>query len=149
MNRQILILLFLGLMLSEISGFAQWSTNPAVNNAICNLSGEQAIPKVATCPNGDTYIGFFSNEAGNYNVRLQRLDALGNILWAPNGILISANPQETWLTDWDMTCDAANHAILAFNDIRTGNTNVVAYRISPAGAFVWGDRKSTRLNSSH
>ena len=138
MNRPILILLFLGLLLSEITGFAQWSTNPAVNNAICTLSGEQAIPKVATCPNGDTYIGFFSNEAGNYNVRLQRLDALGNILWAPNGILISANPQETWLTDWDMTCDAANHAILAFNDIRTGNTNVVAYRISPAGAFVWG-----------
>jgi len=117
---------------------AQWSTDPAVNNNICNLDGEQVIPKIATCPNGDTYIGFFSSEGGNYNVRLQRLDVQGNILWAQNGILISDNTQETWLTDWDMTCDAANHAILAFNDIRSGNTNVVAYRISPSGNFVWG-----------
>ena len=108
--------------LFSFNGFSQWSTNPAVNNVICNLSGEQAIPKIATCANGDTYVGYFSNESGNYDVRLQRLDALGNILWAPNGILISSNPQETWLTDWDMTCDAADHAILAFNDIRTGNT---------------------------
>jgi hypothetical protein len=120
--------------------FAQWSTNPAVNNQICGLSGEQAIPKIATCANGDTYIGYFSNESGNYDVRLQRLDAQGNILWASDGILISANPQNTWLTDWDMTCDNDNHCILAFNDIRSsGNTNVVAYRISPSGTFIWGD----------
>ncbi|MBM3405135.1 MAG: T9SS type A sorting domain-containing protein [Bacteroidetes bacterium] len=118
---------------------AQWSTNPAVNNIICNLAGEQAIPKVAVCANGDTYFGYFSSEGGNYNVRLQKLDVQGNILWVANGILISNHPQNTWLTDWDMTCDASNHAILAFNDIRSGgNTNVVAYRISPAGTFVWG-----------
>ncbi len=134
--------------LFSFNGFSQWSTNPAVNNVICNLSGEQAIPKIATCANGDTYVGYFSNESGNYDVRLQRLDALGNILWAPNGILISSNPQETWLTDWDMTCDAADHAILAFNDIRTGNTNVVAYRISPSGNFVWGANGILLSNSS-
>ncbi|MFZ4522355.1 MAG: hypothetical protein ACOYNC_11660 [Bacteroidales bacterium] len=141
-------LLLVSFCLLSLHGVSQWSTNPAVNNVICSLSGEQAIPKIATCSNGDTYIGYFSNEGGNYNVRLQRLDALGNILWAPNGILISSNPQETWLTDWDMTCDAANHAILAFNDIRTGNTNVVAYRISPAGAFVWGANGIMLSNST-
>lgn len=131
--------LILVLFSIESATFAQWSNNPAINNAICTLPGEDAIPKIATCPNGDTYIGYFASESGNYNVRLQRLDQLGNQLWTANGILISAHPQETWLTDWDMTCDAANHAILVFNDIRTGNTNVVAYRISPSGAFVWGN----------
>lgn len=132
------LLLLLMTCCLTFGGHSQWSTNPAVNNVICSLSGEQAIPKIATCSNGDTYIGYFSNEGGNYNLRLQRLDALGNILWATDGILISANPQETWLTDWDMTCDGANHAILTFNDIRTGNANVVGYRISPTGTFVWG-----------
>jgi hypothetical protein len=141
-------LLLIALCLVPFNAISQWSTNPAVNNTICNLSGEQAIPKVATCSNGDTYIGYFSNESGNYNVRLQRLDALGNILWAPNGILISANSQATWLTDWDMTCDAANHAILAFNDIRTGNTNIVGYRISPSGSFVWGANGVQLSNTS-
>ena len=145
---RLLCFLVCAFFLLSFTGFSQWSTNPAVNNIICNLSGEQAIPKIATCPNGDTYIGYFSNEGGNYNVRLQRLDPLGNILWAPNGILISANQQETWLTDWEMTCDAANHAILAFNDIRTGSTNVVGYRISPAGSFIWGANGIMLSNST-
>jgi hypothetical protein len=128
---------------------AQWSTNPAVNNQICGLTGDQAIPKIATCANGDSYIGYFSNESGNYNVRLQRLNAQGYIQWAADGILISNNPQNTWLTDWDMTCDNANNCILAFNDIRSsGNTNVVVYRISPSGTFVWGANGILLSNST-
>lgn len=118
---------------------AQWSTDPGVNNPINITAGEQAIPKIATCPNGDTYIGFFSMESGNYNVRLQRLDAIGNPLWTTGGILISSHPQMTWLTDWDMAADDDNHCILAFQDIRnSGYNDVQVYRISPAGAFVWG-----------
>jgi hypothetical protein len=143
---------FLATLLAAIIpalSFSQWSTSPAVNNAINTLSGEQAIPKIATCPSGDTYIASFSNEGGNYNVRLQRLDAQGNALWATNGILISDNPQMSWLTDWDMTADASNHAILTFQDIRNGgNNNVVAYRISPSGTFVWGDDGIALSNST-
>ncbi|MHC1773889.1 MAG: carboxypeptidase regulatory-like domain-containing protein [Lentimicrobium sp.] len=117
---------------------AQWSNNAAVNNAIGALTGEQALPKIATCPNGDTYIGFFSNESGNYDVRLQRLDSQGNELWATGGILISNNASMTWLTDWDMTADVNNHCVLTWQDIRNGNNNAYAYRISPSGSFVWG-----------
>lgn len=145
MKKNLALLLYAMLPFTLI---AQWSTNPAVNNVICNLSGEQAIPKVATCANGDTYVGYFSNEGGNYDVRLQRLDVQGNLMWAANGIMISSHPQQTWLTDWDMTCDIANHCILAFNDIRTGNSNIVAYRISPAGGFVWGADGKQLSNSS-
>jgi hypothetical protein len=125
--------------LIPLVSLSQWSTDPAVNNPINILSGEQAIPKIATCPNGDTYIASFSNESGNYNVRMQRLNAQGVPQWVTNGILISDNPQDTWLTDWDMTADIDNHAILVFPDIRNGGANVVAYRISPTGSFVWGD----------
>ncbi len=117
----------------------QWSSNPAVNNGINTAAGEQAIPKVVTGPDSYTYIGFFSNEGGNYNVRLQRLDPQGNPQWASGGILVSSHPQMTWLTDWDMTVDNANHAILAFQDIRNGgNNNVVVYRIASDGSFSWG-----------
>jgi hypothetical protein len=126
-------------LLLPVVCLSQWSTNPAVNNPINILSGEQAIPKIATCPNGDTYIASFSNESGNYNVRMQRLNALGVAQWETNGILISDNTQASWLTDWDMVADPANHAILVFPDTRNGGANVVAYRISPSGSFVWGD----------
>jgi hypothetical protein len=126
-------------LLLPILALSQWSTDPAINNPINIMAGEQAIPKIATCPNGDSYIASFSNEGGNYNVRMQRLDAQGNPLWVTNGILISDNPQMTWLTDWDMTADNANYAILTFMDVRDGgNNNIFAYRISPDGSFIWG-----------
>jgi hypothetical protein len=118
---------------------AQWSTDPMVNNAIALAPGEEAIPKVATSISGLTYIAWFSNENGNYNVRLQKMDVFGNKQWADEGLLVSDNPSMTWLTDWDMTVDQQEHAILVWQDIRTGNNDVFAYRISPDGIFVWGE----------
>ncbi|RLC47372.1 MAG: hypothetical protein DRI23_11425, partial [Candidatus Cloacimonadota bacterium] len=97
--KKTIIVLFLTMLLAG-SLMAQWSSDPTENNAICDLAGEQAIPKVVNGPTGDTYIGFFSNDSGNYDVRLQRLDPQGNELWENQGILISDNPAMTWLTDW-------------------------------------------------
>ncbi len=119
------------------------------NLQISDLTGEQVISKTALCPNGDYYIGYFSSEGGNYNVRLQRLDNQGNKLWEENGILVSDHPSMTWLTDWDMTADHDNHAILTWQDIRSdGNNNTVAYRIAPDGTFVWGEDGIMLSNST-
>jgi hypothetical protein len=126
------------LMVVSLSSFSQWSTDPSINNALGTVPGEEAIPKVAT-ESGVTYVSWFSNEAGNYNVRLQKFDVYGNKLWAEGGILISDNQQETSLTDWDMTVDQQEHAILVWPDIRTGYNDIFAYRISPEGDFVWGE----------
>lgn len=135
MKKSYLIIILLALSFRVL---AQWSTDPAVNNAISDLSGEQVIPKIAICPNGNIYVAFLSNQTGFYNVRLQKLDSQGNELWAHNGILISDNPTDSWVTDWDMTADVNNHAVIAYNDTRNGNMNVYGYRISPDGTFVWG-----------
>lgn len=125
-------------LLIWIAGTAQWSADPNVNNPIATVAGEEAIPKIATAPGGISYISWFSNESGNYNVRLQKLDVYGNKLWASEGLLISNHPAMTWLTDWDMAIDQQEHAILVFQDIRSGNNDIHAYRISPEGNFVWG-----------
>ena len=69
---------FLSIILSLFT-LAQWSTDPVENNAIALASGEEAIPKVATSETGTTYISWFSNVSGSYNVRLQKLDVFGNI----------------------------------------------------------------------
>ncbi|MBN2018247.1 MAG: T9SS type A sorting domain-containing protein [Candidatus Cloacimonetes bacterium] len=132
----------------SLSLHAEWSSNPSVNTGVCTLPGEDAIPKVVAGPLGDIYVGYFANEEGNYNVRLQRYDAAGNALWASNGILVSDNTAMTWLTDWDMTVDHDNSAILTFQDIRDGNNNVYAYRISPEGTFVWGANGLQLSNST-
>ncbi|MBI9037669.1 MAG: T9SS type A sorting domain-containing protein [Bacteroidales bacterium] len=129
-------------LLVLVTGFsqAQWSSDPAANNQITSLTGDQTLPKVATAPNGDTYISWFSNEAGNYNVRLQRFDVNGNEMWASGGILISDNTSMSWITDYDLSVDTYNHALVTFMDIRNGSmTDIFGYRTSPEGEFVWGD----------
>jgi hypothetical protein len=128
--------------------FAQWSNEPNQNTAIAIATGEQVIPKVAVHPDGTTYVCWFSQEAGNYNVRLQKLDIFGNKLWADAGMLISNNPSMSWLTDWDMTVDHSGYAVLVFQDIRTGSNNIYAYRISPEGEFVWGPNGLALSNNS-
>jgi len=123
---------------SEIT-LAQWSSNPAVNLAVCDTTGEQALAKIGSTSDGGTYIAWFDNRNGSYAVYLQRLDPLGNKLWAPSGLLVSNNSQSSSLVDWDIMVDDNNNAIVAFTDTRnSGNLNPFVYAISPNGNFLWG-----------
>jgi hypothetical protein len=143
------ILFICSMLMSFNLLFGQWSSDPAVNFAVSDLTGSQVIPKIGTNIAGDSYIGWFSQETGNYDVRLQRFDSQGYEMWAHNGILISDHTSMSWLTDWDMIVDAENHAILTFQDIRNaGNNNIYAYRISPDGDFIWGEDGIELSNSA-
>ncbi|MBC8487135.1 MAG: T9SS type A sorting domain-containing protein [Bacteroidetes bacterium] len=140
--------LFNLLFLIPAISLAQWSSDPSENTPIAIASGDQAIPKIVTAESGTSYVSWFSNENSNYNVRLQKLDVYGNKLWADEGLLISDHPAMTWLTDWDLAIDQEEYAIVTFQDIRTGNNNIYAYRISPDGEFIWGEDGLELSNST-
>jgi hypothetical protein len=133
------ILLFAALSLLT-AVFAQWSTDPAFPNLIAGFPAEQVIPKVAVHTNGNVYICRFDNNGGSYNVYLNLLSPQGVPLWTdPNGLLVSNHTQMSWLTDYDMDVDNDGNAVIVFQDIRNaGVNNVVAYKISPTGTFLWG-----------
>ncbi|GAB1349014.1 hypothetical protein MASR1M107_12270 [Ignavibacteriales bacterium] len=105
---------------------------------IADTSGSQDVPKSVTCPDGGSYISWFDNRSGSYAVYMQRLNAEGVKMWGNHGLLISNNPQNSSLVDYDLTCDAQNNAIVVFTDIRSGDLDVFAYKISPTGQFLWG-----------
>ena len=128
---------------------AQWSSDPMANTQLSNLTGEQALPKVAVCNDGHSYVAWFSNESGNYNVRLQRLDKDGYPLFNDNGMLISDHPQMSSLTDWGLAVDPDNYALITFQDIRNTDNNPVGYRISPNGEMMWGEDGIIFSNSSN
>ncbi len=133
------VFLLLAAVFSFTAAFAQWPESAADNLLICNHAGEQVLPKVAATSDGGCYICWWDHASGNYDVYLQRLNGEGVAQWQANGLLVSSHTQDTWLTDYDMTVDAEDHAIVLVNDIRAGaDRDIYAYRISPAGAFVWG-----------
>jgi hypothetical protein len=118
---------------------ASWPASADSNLLICNRAGEQTVPKVAAAADGGCYVCWQDQASGNYDLYLQRLDAQGVPQWVSGGLLISNHPQETWITDYDMTVDSADHAVIAINDIRNGGDwDIYAYRISPMGLSVWG-----------
>src|SRR5207244_10441782 len=103
-----------------------------------DLSRDQATPKITKTTDGGCYIVWFDHRGGNYDVYLQRLNALGVKQFAVDGLLISSNTQSSSLVDYDIITDDSNNAVIAFTDTRNGSTiNPFAYRISPAGTFLW------------
>lgn len=135
-------------LLFSISLFSQWSTNPAINLQISDLNGDQATPKIAATTDGGCYIAWFDNRSGSYAMYLQRLNAAGIKQFAADGLLVSNNPQNTSLVDYDLICDANNNAILIFTDTRNGGAiNPFAYMISSAGTQMWGANGVTLSDS--
>jgi hypothetical protein len=128
---------------------SQWPTSPSVNLPIGDRTGEQATPKLAATADGGCYIAWFDNASGNYDVYLQRLDAAGVEQWPHNGVLVSSQPQQSSLVDWDLVADSAGGAVIAFCDIRNGpDLDVYAYRFSPTGMPVWGANGVTLSNNA-
>ena len=119
--------------------YTQWSTDPNTNLKICDVTGEQVLPKVSLTSDGGCYIAWFDTRTGNYNVYLQRLDPAGNKMFATDGLLISDNTSSSYIVDWDMMTDNSDNAVIAFSDLRAGGDfKVYAYLISPSGNFLWG-----------
>ncbi|NKQ35167.1 MAG: hypothetical protein HF973_06060 [Chloroflexi bacterium] len=115
-----------------------WSDNPV---RVTNLGGDQAIPRIMPGDNGGFYVAWFSNPPGreNYDVRMQRYDAQGNAQWEENGRILSDNKSNTWISDYVFTKDNDGNLILAFQDMRTGSSNLYAYKFSPDGKPLWGE----------
>jgi hypothetical protein len=132
------ITLILSLLDISISN-AQWSYDPTENLEVRDTAGWLVVPHVAACPSGESYISWYSATEGlRFDVYLQRFDMNGNKLWDENGLLISDNPTETWVSDYSLALDQEDCAILITQDQRDGHSNAFAYRISEDGTFLWG-----------
>jgi hypothetical protein len=117
---------------------AQWIT-PTENTRVSGTGSVQAAtPMSAPGPDGSTYITWFEGASG-YRLMMQRLDADGFALWDAGGIVVSDEPQNSALFRFDFTSDNAGNAIVAFQDERSGNLDVVAYRVAPDGTMLWGN----------
>lgn len=135
-----LILIALLASFSTIALKAQFSIDTLNNLAVHDIGGsEQATPLTATTSDGKTYISWFDISSGSYVLRMQLLDANGVAQWPAGGVVVSNYAQSTALFRYDLKADLTDHAIVAFQDERSGEMKPVVYRIAPDGSSVWGD----------
>ncbi len=134
LSRSSLVAAALGLAAAPALG--QWSSDAAVNTPIASANGEQVQPKIRATADGGCYVTFFDNQSGGYDVRVQRLNAAGEVQW-PGGVLV-ADRSFSSTQDYGASVDTAGWSLIAFRDDRSGTQNVTAQRVSPMGQLAWG-----------
>ncbi|MEI7662297.1 MAG: T9SS type A sorting domain-containing protein [Bacteroidota bacterium] len=115
---------------------AQWNTNTSVNIQISGLPTAD-IQSVATT-DGKTWIAFYHQNGGNYDMRAQLIDANGYKLLGPDGMLVSNQVSGSATFVFNVCVDASNNLIIGNQDERSGSDQAVLYKISQAGAQLWG-----------
>ncbi|MBP7513008.1 MAG: T9SS type A sorting domain-containing protein [Flavobacteriales bacterium] len=118
---------------------AQWTDDVQSNTMVRASSGLEAVtPLMSDGPDGSTYVTWFENQAGGYELHMQRIDAQGLLLWGEGGLLVSDHPQNSALFRYDLKTDNDSNAIVAFQDERTGQLDIVVYKVDPDGNQLWG-----------
>jgi hypothetical protein len=140
-----IFLLFAGNMLLR----AQFVADTTLNTRVHDLPGSaQSTPLTATNETGRTFVSWFDNSSGQYTMRMQLLDSLGQKMWPDTGILVSNYPQSSGLFRYDLISDHEGNAIVAFQDERSGGLQVVAYKVNALGGMVWGNAGITLSDST-
>jgi hypothetical protein len=128
--------------------FAQWSSNPNVNNAISTAANDQKAPAIVSDGAGGAIITWHDLRSGNYDIYAQYINSQGVVQWPAAGVAIStlANDQESPT----IVSDGAGGAIIMWSDYRSGtHYDIYAQRIDSAGAVQWtanGVAISTAVN---
>ena len=114
---------------------AQWNTNTSVNMLVSGLP--TADIQSAPTSDGKTWIAFYHQNGGNYDMRAQLIDANGYKLLGPDGMLVDNKPSGSATYVFNVCVDLSNNFIIAYQDERTGSLLAVAYKISQAGTHLW------------
>ncbi len=118
---------------------AQWSTNPAVNNALCTNYYDQNQPQIISDGGGGAIVCWNdrrNGRNGTYNdeVYAQRIGSNGNILWTTNGIKVT--PANVWSYTYSMCSDGNGGAFISWQDVVDSNSLRVQH-IDASGIPMW------------
>lgn len=116
---------------------AQWNDNTSEN---IEISGTiVADMQQASTTDGKTWIAFYAQNGGNYDMRAQLIDADGYKLLGPDGVLVGNYPSGSATFVFSICVDASNNLIITYQDERLGDLMAVAYKISQEGTQLWGN----------
>ncbi|MEO6406823.1 MAG: T9SS type A sorting domain-containing protein [Ferruginibacter sp.] len=130
-----LYILFLSFLFT-ITVFAQWNPNTLDNLEIAGIN--VADQQVAHTSDGKTWIAFYNNNAGNYDMRAQLLDVNGDKLLGPDGVLVSNQTSGSATYVFNVALDASNNLIIAFQFQLLSVNNAVVTKVNTDGSLPWG-----------
>jgi len=115
---------------------AQWTANTAMNTPI-GYANSSLTPEAASTSDGKTFIAYYNNSSGNYNMYLQLLDIDGNKLFGPNGMLVCSLPSGSAIYVYHIAVDHEDNAIIAFQ-YQPSSMEAIAFKVDTIGNQLWG-----------
>jgi hypothetical protein len=120
----------------DASGNPLWTAN---GEAICTSPGNQQWPAPVSDGFGGAIITWFDSRVGTNDVYAQRIDASGNALWTPGGVVLCDAPADKWNNG--IVSDGAGGAIITWDDYRNMGIgfgrDLFAQRIDGSGTPLW------------
>ncbi len=110
------------------------SENP-VNTPISIATNSQNVPAMISDGSGGAIIVWTDLRNGNWDIFAQRVNSSGMALWAADGVAISTAAGTQQFPS--LVSDGAGGAIIAWEDIRSGDTDIYAQRVSGSGVVQW------------
>jgi hypothetical protein len=132
----LLVVLFLAITIAPRSTYAAWSTTPSMNTAISTI-GKQNWIRIVSDGNGGSIISWEDHTIAS-NIRIQRVDKDGKVMWPFNGLLMASTSGVQYLHE--MISDGKSGAIVSWYDTRNGvpeNPHLYAQRIDGSGNMLW------------
>jgi hypothetical protein len=114
------------------SGTVQWTANGV---ALCAATGDQQYPTIVSDGAGGAIVAWQDARGSSNDIYAQRISAAGAVQWPADGVaLCTATAGQTNPT---VASDGAGGAIVTWYDIRSGDADNYAQRISAAGTVQW------------
>jgi len=127
------IVFLFALAVSSAAAADDWTTN---GNAICVTPEQQRKPQIVSDDAGGSIIVWEDSRNGNYDIYAQRVDDMGNVLWADGGIAICTYSESQRYPD--VAPDGSGEAFIVWGDYRSEWTeDIYAQRINAAGEVQW------------
>lgn len=115
------------------SGVAQWTANGV---ALCTAATDQLGPMIVSDNAGGAIVTWYDLRNGvDDDIYAQRVSNVGAVVWIANGVPVCAAVNSQFLPT--LIPDGAGGAIVTWEDLRSGNYDVYAQRLSSAGVVQW------------
>jgi len=113
-------------------GTVQWTANGV---AVCKNTSSQEWPVIVSDGAGGAIIAWQDTRAENFDIYAQRVNADGEALWTENGIPVCSAASDQQIPD--IVSDGEGGAIIVWQDLRNGHSDIYAQRISAPGEKLW------------
>ena len=115
------------------TGATLWTANGV---ALCSAANNQQNPTIASDGAGGAIVTWCDYRSGtNGDIYTQRISAGGTPVWTADGVALCTTVNEQYFPA--ITSDGAGGAIVTWYDLRSGNYDIYAQRITTAGVPLW------------